>query len=107
MPKVSDLITHILHHVDAEAADSDASQVAGVAARAQYVRDSVATLKTDSRDLNIDKALEEISAATSLSALQVSFKKAIENIRDDGTRPQLAIQEWVSKKLEGREIIDG
>ncbi len=107
MAIVKELITHILHHVNAEDATRDQSQVAGVSRRAQLVRDSVATLKTDTRDVSLDTILADISSATALAADQASFKKAIQNIRDDGTRPQLAIQKWVSKKLEGREIIDG
>lgn len=99
--KVEDLVKHILYHTDAEAADSDPSQVAGMAARAQYVRDTVAGFKTDTRDLSLDAALGEISGAAALSVLQVSFQKAVANTRAEGdTRPQLAIQAWVGKKQE-------
>lgn len=99
--KVEDLVKHILYHVDAEAATSDSSQVAGVAARAQYVRDTVAGFKTDTRDLSRDTILAELSGAASLSALQVSFKQIIMNVRAEGnTRPQLAIQVWVGKNQE-------
>ncbi len=101
--KVKDLVAHILHHVDAEAAESDLSQVAGVAGRAQYVRDTVAGFKTDTRELTKDAILVELSGAASLSALQVSFQKAMTNTRaDDGIRPQLSIQAWVGKAQERR-----
>jgi hypothetical protein len=101
--KVRDLVEHILHHTNAEAAESDSSQVPGVAARAQYVRDTVRGFETDKRELSIDVALKEISDATSLSALQVSFKKSIANLLDAGeTRPQLAIQAWVGKNRKSR-----
>lgn len=100
---VKDLVKHILHHVDAEAATRDSSQVAGVASRAQYVRDTVAGFKTDTRDLSKDAILVELSGAASLSALQVSFQKTITNMRLGGeTRPQLAIQTWVGKAQERR-----
>lgn len=101
--QVRDLVGHILHHVNAEAAESDPSQVAGVAARAQYVRDTVAGFETDARDLSLDTILAAISSAASLSALQVSFKNSIANMRAEGeTRPQLAIQAWVGKNRESR-----
>lgn len=103
MPVVKEVIKHILRHVNAEAADSDPSQVAGVAARAQYVRDALSGFETDTRDLSLDATLEEISSAASLSVLQTSFKKAVTNMRDVGdTRPRLAIQAWVGKAREQR-----
>ena len=101
--EVKELIKHILHDVDAEAATSDQSQVAGVARRAQYVRDSVASLKTDTKDVSIDTILADISSAAALTADQTSFTRAIQNQRDSKTtRPQLAIQTWVGKARETR-----
>jgi hypothetical protein len=99
--KVEDLVRHILRHVNAEAATRDSSQVAGVAARAQYVQDTVSGFKTDTRDLSKDAILAEVFDAASLSALQVSFQNVITNTRvDDGIRPQLSIQAWVGKNRE-------
>ncbi len=99
--KVQDLVTHILLHVDAEAATTDSSQVVGVASRAQYVRDTVNGFKTDTRDLSKDAILAELSGAASLSALQASFQQSIMNMRAEGnTRPQLAIQSWVGENQE-------
>jgi hypothetical protein len=99
--KVADLVSHILLHVNAEAATRDSSQVVGMAARAQYVRDTVSGFKTDTRELTKDAILVELSDAASLSALQVSFQKLITNTRaDDGVRPQLSIQAWVGKNRE-------
>ena len=101
MPITKDIISHILHHVDAEDATRDSSQVAGVARRAQYVRDAVAGLKADTKDVSLDTILASISTAASLSADQVSFKRAIQWQRDEKeTRPQLAIQAWVGKAEE-------
>ncbi len=101
--KVQDLVTHILRHVDAEDAESDPSQVAGVAARAQYVRDTVASFRADTRELSKDAILAELSDAASLSVLQVSFQNSVANMRDEGeTRPQLAVQTWVGKNRERR-----
>ena len=103
MPVVKELVAHILHHVNGEAATSDASQVAGVADRAQYVRDAVRNLTTDTKDNPIDAILQTISKDASLSAKQASFKRAITNMLGEH-RPQLALQEWVGK---GREIRGG
>ena len=100
---MSDLVAHILFHVNAEASDSDPSQVAGVARRAQYVRNVIAGLRLDSRDLDLDTILAAISAAAPVSTDRSSFRRAIENqriVRD--TRPQLAIQAWVGQGVETR-----
>ena len=103
MPRVRNLIAHILHHVNAEAADSDPSQVAGVSRRAQLVRDAVQSLRTDSRDLTIRDILRAIYDAIPNRAGRASFRRAIENMRaEGGTRPQLAIQTWVGKARETR-----
>lgn len=107
MPVTKDVIAHILKHVNAEAGDSDPSQVAGVARRAQYVRDAVASFKADTRDLTIDMLLAEISTAASLSADSESFKRTIQNHRDrSGYKPWIPIGEWVSKELEDDTPID-
>lgn len=99
--KVRDLVEHILHHVNAEADSRDSSQVKGVADRARYIQYMMRGFAADERELSRDAVLAEMSNAASLSAEQVSFKKAITNMRpDDGVRPQLAIQAWVGKAQE-------
>jgi hypothetical protein len=101
--KVKDLVEHILRHVNGEDATRDSSQVAGVAARAQYVRDTVSGFKADTRELSIGAMLVELSGAAGLSVLQVSFQNSVANIRAEGaTRPQLPIQTWVGKNWEQR-----
>ena len=103
MARVRDLIAHIRHHVNAEAADSDPSQVAGVSRRAQLVRDAVQGLRTDPRDLTIRDILRAIYDAVPNRTGRASFRRAIENMRaEGGTRPQLAIQTWVGKARETR-----
>ena len=100
---MTDLVAHILFHVNAEAADSDPSQVPGVARRAQYVRSAVAGLRSDSRDLDMDTILAAISAAAPSSTDRTEFKRVVENQRTvRGTRPQLAIQAWVGQGVETR-----
>ena len=101
MAITKELIRHILHHVNAEAADSDDSQAPGVAARAQYVRDAVRNLVTTTKDNTRDTILQTISNDALADAKQTSFRRAIANIRSaEETRPQLLIQEWVGKNLE-------
>ena len=103
MPLVSDLISHILLHVNAEAADSDLSQVAGVQDRAQLVRDAVQGLRTNSRDLTLRDILQAIFDAIPTSTERDAFRRAIVNMRDSGERRvQLAIQNWVGKAEEVR-----
>lgn len=101
MPAAHQVIAHILHHVNAEAADSDPSQVAGVAERAQYVRDAVRSLATDTKDRPRDTILQAISDDALSNVKQASFRRSVVNMKgDDGVRPQLAIQTWVGKGLE-------
>lgn len=99
---IRDLVTHIFLHVDAEATgESDLSQVAGVAARAQYVQTTLASFQVDVRDLDMDNVLAEFSSVASLSVLQVSFQQMIANMRDDyESHPQLVMQNWVGKAKE-------
>ena len=100
---VQDIVAHILFHVNAEASDSDPSQVPGVARRAQYVRSAVAGLRSDSRDLDLDTILAAISAAAPSATDRSAFLRMIENQRTVGeTRPQLAIQAWVGQAVETR-----
>lgn len=99
MPMVKEVIAHILHHVNAEDAERDPSQVTGVADRAQYVRDAVRNLVTDTKDTPRDTILQAISDDALGDAKQASFRRAITNMTGE-PRPRLAIQTWVGK---GRE----
>ena len=65
MERVSELMRHILFHAEAEAAESDPSQVGNVRARIQYVRDSLADFKEDARKLDKYDLLREVSTAAS------------------------------------------
>ncbi len=94
-----DIVAHILHHVNAEDAERDPSQVTGVADRAQYVRDAVRNLVVDTRDSPLDTILQTISDDALGDAKQASFRRAITNMTGE-PRPRLAIQTWVGK---GRE----
>ena len=103
MPVVRQVIRHILEHVDAEAADSDASQVDGVDRRAQLVRDAVRGLVADDRDITLRNLLQAIYDAIPSRTGRDSFRRAMVNMRNAGTtRPQLAIQAWVGKAKESR-----
>jgi len=99
MTLVKEVVAHILFHVDAEAATSDASQVSGVAQRAQLVRDAVATLKADSRDLTLSDLIADIRALVPAGSRKASLRRALANIEQ---RPQLSIQTWVGKNRENR-----
>ena len=100
MPIASEIIRHILHHVDAEAAESDPSQAPGVAGRVQIVRDAVQGFVADSSEVALGDLLQSISAAVPSGTGQQSFQNALANMLGED-RPQLAIQEWVGKKREG------
>ena len=94
-----DLVAHILLHVNAEAADRDPSQTAGVAARAQYLRNAVQAIATDTRKRSRDVILLDISDRAAVGKEQASFQRAIANMLGD-SRPQIAIQHWVGRASE-------
>ncbi len=98
---VKETVTHILFHVDAEASDSDPSQVPGVQERAKLVRDAVVTLKDDTRDLTLENTILAIRGDVPADTNKDSLLRALDNIGDD-PRPQLAIQTWVGKNRETR-----
>lgn len=97
MVLVKDVVEHILFHVDAEASDTDPSQVSGVSQRAKAVRDAVATLKADNRNLALGDLLLEIRGLVRNGSRKASLQRALGNIEQ---RPQLAIQTWVGKNRE-------
>ena len=99
MPLVKELVAHILHHVNAEAATSDHSQAPGVQGRAQLVHVAVAGLVNDARDVPVGDTLQEIALAAPALPDTASFQTALTNMLDD-PRPQLAIQAWVGTKQE-------
>ena len=99
MTRVSEVVTHILFHVNAEARDSDPSQAPGVAQRARLVRDAVATLRADSRDLSLRDLITAIRDRVPTSTRKASLRRALANVEQ---RPQLAIQAWVGKNRETR-----
>ncbi len=100
---VSTIIRHILHHVNAEAATSDPSQVAGMLVRAQLVRDAVQSLRTDTRNISLRDLLLEIYNLIPNRVGRASFRRAMTKMRDSGERRvQLAIQAWVGKARETR-----
>ena len=101
MTVVKELVSHILFHVNAEAADSDPSQAPGVPGRAQLVRAAVGGLAADLRDLTVDEVLQEIALAAPALPEAASFQTAIMNMLGQ-PRPQLAIQTWVGKNREKR-----
>jgi hypothetical protein len=99
MALVKDVIAHILLHVDAEASDSDPSQAPGVQERAKLVRDAVATLKDDARDLTLANTILAIRGDVPGDSRKASLLRALDNI-GDGTRPQLALRAWVGQNNE-------
>ncbi len=96
-----DVVAHILLHVNAEAATSDRSQAPGVAERAQYVRDSVTRLASDTRQRSRDKIMLAISDEAALDSKQESFRRAVKNTLGEA-RPHLGLQAWVGQDEERR-----
>ncbi len=104
MPVVSELVAHILAHVNAEddADPADESHVANFGRRAQLVRDAAASLRADGSDVTLRAFLTTLSDLVPGGPDRTSLRRALENMKGEGEpRPQLAIQEWVGKGQEG------
>ena len=90
-------MAHILFHVNAEAADSDPSQVGGVQQRAVLVRRALNSLRNDNRDLPLKDTLLTIRDRVPDDPGKASLQRTLGNIEQE---PQLAIQEWVGQNKE-------
>ena len=104
MPVVRETIRHIREHIVAESADSDPTQTAGMADRAQLALGAIQSLRDDPRNLSLRDTLVAVHGLIPSGADQASFRRAMVNMRDSGERtPWLAIMEWVAR---GRESLD-
>ena len=101
MAIVREIVSHILHHVDAEASSTDESQTDGVPDRADYVLDAIDTFTDDERDIEVVTWLREFALEGKPGRLRGSFRRMLMNAEDD-PRPRLVIQEWVGKNTERR-----
>ncbi len=98
-PLVKETVAHILFHVDFEAANSDPSQVPGVADRAKLVHDTLLSFEDDGRTLAPEAARSEFRNAVPDDPNKDSLVRTIDNIEQ---RPQLALQAWVGENRETR-----
>ena len=103
MPIVSEIVAHILFHVDAEdTLIQDESQKDGVKDRADYVRDAIDIFTDDERDVETVTWLKEFALAGKPGRLRGSFRRMLKNAEADN-RPRLTIQAWVGRQSEFRE----
>ena len=96
MPIVSEVVAHILLHVNAEDDDRDESQTANVG---QLVRDAAASLRADGSDVTLRALLTSLSDLVPGGPDRASLRRALAAI---GPRPQLAVQAWVRNRQERR-----
>ena len=89
MPRVSETVAHILTHVNAEAATSDGSQIAGVSRRAQKIRDLLSPFTSDARDRSRQQFLEELRMTTDVETRGI-LNSLTDN--DDGDQLPFSIQ---------------
>jgi len=95
MPKVSDVIVHILFHVNAEDSGMlDSSQVPGVAARATKVRDMLAPFENNQSNLTRKQLLIELKKTTDV---EIKARLDLMDEDDDGERIRFVLSEWVGK----------
>ena len=90
-------MAHILLHVNAEAADSDPSQVGGVQQRAVLVRRALNSLRNDNRDLPLKATLLAVHDHVPDDPGKASLQRTLDNIE---VNPQLRLQTWVGKNRE-------
>lgn len=87
---VRDVVTHILLHVNAEAAASDESQVGNVSQKAQRIRDAVAGLDSDVRELS-EAEIRDLIAERVPRNTQAAIRAL------EAYALHLSIQEWVAR----------
>jgi len=96
MITVKEEIAHILLHVNAEANTSDVSQVAGVAGRAQRVRELVAPLEADLRGANHKNLLGVLrQRAPQIPDLELERVLLAVDEDDSGQKIRSVLREWV------------
>ena len=100
MAKASEVIAHIMAHLEAEAATADRSQAPGVAERARYARAALQQLARDTRSRSRDEIMLDVSHAAAVDAKQEGFQRTIRNLLGD-SRPHHAVQRWVGQNTEG------
>lgn len=104
MPVIREIVEHVLFHVNAEAASSDDSQASGVSTRAQFVRDAVASLIADNRNISRGRILQELRALAPGGPSRNSFRRTLaHSISVDDDNLQLTIQAWVGQNVERRD----
>ena len=94
-PTVEQRIVHLLHHIDQEAATSDASQITGVAARAQTIRNELAQFRGDNRVLsraNFLRLLKQDIQDTRVLAILTGINETERTQNINGE-----LQTWVGK----------
>ena len=102
MPIVSEVITHLLKHVNAEAANTDQTQTPGMSDRAQFARDSNTPLLSNNADVPIDGIYGLMITAVSGGADKASYVQVINDARTRGDqRPQLVVHGWVAREEAG------
>ena len=106
LPIVSEIITHVLKHVNGEAADSDVTQTTGIQDRAQYVRDVVQSFETDSRNLTYIELGQELWSAAPPGNKRASLRRALVSAGAEGEKPYLAIHDWVRWVRESPNDVD-
>lgn len=105
LQSVKDITRHILYHANAEARESDPSQVGDVKGRIEYVRLVLAGYELDDRKLEKYTLLREVLTAASISPQRASLRRMLADLEaTDYMSPQMAVQEWVARGTESGRL---
>ena len=98
---VSEEVAHIKFHVDAEAADTDPSQIAGVQIRADQVSSMVGPLQNNNDDVTrtafLDLLRNRVSGPPGQDVPALLAEINAFDPDDNGEQIQLTLQSWVGK----------
>lgn len=97
MAIISEEVTHILFHVDAEGSTADTSQVAGVQVRADQVRSMVASLRNRNDDVTRIEFLDLLRARVRPPDTELLDEINAIDPDDDGEAIRTTLSAWVGK----------
>ncbi len=91
--KLSDEVVHILKHIEDEVSRPRANQTSGFADRAQKIRNLLAPMKSDNRNMSRDRFIQLLLDTATDAGLKTELNKLDRD--DDGQKLRSVLRYWV------------
>ena len=102
MPIVSDTVSHMIEHINAEAAHlNNPNQDDKTQDRADYALDAIDIFIDDNRVIEANSFLKELALSGKPGLLRGAWGRMLLNAEDD-PRPRLVISHWLEMGTEAR-----